>query len=164
MRLIDEYRRMHVAKLYPGTPLLPWGPTLGRLIRRTRAATLLDYGCGAGEQYTVHKINRRWGVRPTLYDPAVPGLDVKPAGQFDGVICTDVMEHVPEDELPAVIAELAGFARLWCFATVCCRPAKKSFADGRNVHVTQRPIGWWQAQLGAALAGTGARLVLRETK
>lgn len=155
---------MHAARLYPGTSLLPWGPTLGHLIRRSKAATLLDYGCGAGEQYTVHKVNRRWGVKPTLYDPAVPGLDAKPTGQFDGVICSDVMEHVPEDELPAAIADLVGYARRWCFITVCCRPAKKRFEDGSNVHVTQRPFTWWQKRLGPAFAATGARLILRETK
>jgi 2-polyprenyl-3-methyl-5-hydroxy-6-metoxy-1,4-benzoquinol methylase len=164
MRLIEEYRRMHAARLYPGTSILPWGPSIGHLVRRSGAVTLLDYGCGAGEQYTVHKLHKRWGVRPVLYDPAVCGLDRKPESRFDGVICTDVLEHVPEDDLLAVVADLAGFARHWCFVTVCCRPAKKSFADGTNVHVTIRPFGWWQKRLGAFFAGSGARLVLRETK
>ena len=64
---------------------------------------------------------------PTLYDPAVQGIDVKPEGQFDGVMCTDVLEHIPEDELDTVIADLAGYAKQWAFIAVCCRPAKKTF-------------------------------------
>ena len=63
-------------------------------------------------------------------------------GQFDAVVCTDVLEHVPIEELDGVIADLVGYARLWCFISVCCRRAQaghKRLPGGRNVHVTIRP-------------------------
>ena len=162
MQLIEEYRALHRQRAYPGTTIVPHAGLIEKLIRRTGARTILDYGCGAGTQYTKLKIHRNWRVRMTLYDPAAKRWAAKPAGQFDGVLCTDVLEHVPEDEIDGVAADLAGYARLWCFATVCCRPAKKTFADGRNVHVTQRPLDWWRQRLAPAFAG-GADLHLLET-
>ena len=41
------------------------------------------------------------------------------------------------------------------------RPAKKTFSDGTNVHVTVRPLSWWRAKLEGPFEGK-ALLVLRE--
>lgn len=108
---------------------------------------MLDYGCGEGRQYTERRVHDAWGIMPALYDPAVSGLDVLPLGKFDGVVCTDVLEHVPEDELDGVLAELRGYAKLWCFISVCCRPAKPNKnlpGSGGNAHVTIHPKEWWR--------------------
>ena len=64
------------------------------------AKTLLDYGAGQGWQYTEECYHVLWNIMPTLYDPAVAAFHVKPSQRFDGVICTDVLEHIPEAELP----------------------------------------------------------------
>ena len=43
-----------------------------------------------------------WEIR--LYDPCVPRFSTFPAGlQFDGVISTDVLEHIPNVDLPWVV-------------------------------------------------------------
>jgi hypothetical protein len=111
--------------------------------------TLLDYGCGAGDAYKQpHRLHRHLGMRwfdVTLYDPAFPEHDEKPRGTFDGVICSDVLEHVPEDQVDALVATLFGHARRFVWASVCCRPAKKVFPDGTNLHCTIQPIDWWRA-------------------
>ena len=119
------------------------------------AKTLLDYGCGGGKQYTEECYHVLWNIMPTLYDPAVKEFSRRPRGQFDGVIATDILEHVPIDELDAVVADLVAYSRLWCFISVCCRRAKgnKRLPDGRNVHVTIRPREWWRDKLGAAFEG-----------
>ena len=86
---------------------------------------------------------------PTLYDPGVEGLRQKPAGTFDGVICNDVLEHVPEHLVREVIAELFDYAERFVWASVCCRPAKKWFdpeTKERNLHVTLQPQKWWNAR------------------
>lgn len=139
---------------------------IGELIRKTGARTILDYGCGAGDQYRVARLHERWGVGlPWLYDPAFPELAAKPAPElfrFDGVICNDVLEHVDELHVGALIAELFDYAERFVFASVCCREAKKIWPDGTNLHVCVRPMLWWRKRFEKARR-KGVRLVLVES-
>jgi hypothetical protein len=148
--LIPDYRELHRQGKFPGYSIVPYVPRISEIVIATGAQTLLDYGSGEGKQYHIARVHDAWGgIMPTLYDPAVPGLDTRPVGKFDAVISTDVLEHVPRQELRAVIADIYRYARLWCFITVCCRPAKpnKKLLDGRNVHVTVQPKAWWLRRL-----------------
>ena len=165
MKLLEDYRILHAQGKFPGMSLLPFVPEIAELIAEFKSKQLLDYGCGLGRQYIRERAHVVWGVEvPTLYDPAVEMFHVKPVGRFQGVICTDVLEHVPEDELDAVVREIAGHAKLWAFISVCCRPSKHIvFEDGRNVHVTIKPFEWWQEYLPPFFA-PNTRLVIKETK
>jgi hypothetical protein len=162
--LIPDYRKLHAQGKFPGYSIRPYLSQITELVMSSGAKTLLDYGCGAGKQYSEECWHVLWDIMPTLYDPAVEAFSRKPIGKFDGVICTDCLEHIPENELDAVIADLAGYSRLWCFISVCCRPAKanKALLDGANVHVTIRPPIWWQRRLAIAFAHR-AKLVLEFT-
>ena len=149
--LIDEYRRMHARGHFKGTAMLQFAERIGQVCKETSARTLLDYGCGQGEQYTVHQAHKLpgWpGGKPMLYDPAVSAsasrefIDLKDA-RFDGVICTDVLEHLPEDEIPGVVKELHSLATKFLYVTVCTRYAKKLLPCGLNCHLTVRPQTWW---------------------
>jgi hypothetical protein len=150
--LIPAYRELHRKGKFPGFSVGPYVERIGELVRGYGARTLLDYGCGAGKQYTERRWHEAWGgLMPTLYDPGTEMFHVKPTGQFDGVLATDVLEHIPEDELDGVIADLAGYARLWCFVSVCCRPAKKNKdLPCGNAHVTIKSAGWWETRLRPA--------------
>src|SRR5688500_11294278 len=163
--LISAYAELHRTGRFPGFSIEPYIPKIAKLVRESGARTLLDYGCGQGKQYTEKRWHEAWGIMPTLYDPAVPPFNVKLISWFDGVICTDVLEHIPEDELSAVITDLVAYARLWCFVSVCCRPAKanKDIPGVGNAHVTIRPPEWWQEKLGAAFEGR-AKLHLEFTR
>lgn len=132
---------------FGGLSVLTYARTLRALVSQTKAVTLLDYGSGRGHAYDPPWfLHERLRVpRPTLYDPAVVGIDTRPDKIFDGVICSDVLEHIPEHELQDAILYMLTHARLFVWASICCRPAKKCFADGvTNLHVTVRPFGWWQ--------------------
>lgn len=147
--LIPAYVELHRLGKFPGYSIEPYVLKIKELVKESGAKTLLDYGCGAGKQYTEKKWHKNWGIRPTLYDPAVLEFSKKPVGWFDGVLATDVLEHVPVDELDNVIQDLVGYARLWCFISVCCRPAKpnKNLPGGVNAHVTIQPPEWWGSKL-----------------
>ena len=85
-----------------------------------------------------------WGVeRIVCFDPAYEPFSRAPQGLFDGVICTDVLEHCPEADLPWIIAELFGFARRFVFASIACHPAVKRLPNGENAHCTVRPPPFW---------------------
>lgn len=171
--LIPQYRAMAAdGASFRGLTILSHADAIGALIAETNSRSVLDYGCGAGDAYrSPHKLWRRWGLKwtdVTLYDPAFPHHCTlpDPTKRFDAVVCSDVLEHVPEDQVEEVIERLIGYARGLVWASVCCRPAKKFFADGvTNLHVTQRPLEWWKERFDAAWAQdrSTAKVVLIET-
>jgi hypothetical protein len=154
--ILREYRKMAATGLYfRGLSLVQHADAIGELITKHKAQTLLDYGSGAGEAYSKpHRLHMRWGVDiPRRYDPAFPKFAVKPSGTFHGVVCSDVLEHVPEAAVDGLIARLFGHAERFVFASVCCRPANKTFPDGTNLHITLHPREWWAERFERAAKG-----------
>lgn len=146
MNLCDQYKLMHEQGAFKGYSLLPHVEDIAKLVKKYDAKTLLDYGCGKGLQYTEKRAHDAWGgIMPTLYDPHVEGLNIEPKNKFDGIICTDVLEHVPEDEVKSVLRKLMAYRREFgfIFITICTRPAKKTLPDGRNCHLTIKSKEWW---------------------
>lgn len=126
------------------------------LVARTAPRSLLDYGCGKGRQYSERQIHERWGgLLPHCYDVGVPELAARPEGKFDGVICSDVMEHIAPEDVDAVLADIFGFvsrrrapAQSFVYFRISCVPSKgKRLADGRDVHLTIAAPEWWEAKL-----------------
>ena len=143
MDLIDQYRLMHDAGHFPGHSINKHADSIKYLINKTQSRTILDYGCGKGRQYAELNLHKYWNVEPSLYDPAT--FPEKPEGMFDAVICTDVLEHVPENQLEDTLREIFSYAKKFVFLSICTREAKKHLPDGRNCHLTVKPELWWQA-------------------
>ena len=131
-------------------------PAIRELVQTTGAQSLLDYGSCKGSLYdqlglsiqgvrAVPSVTEFLGVeeiRP--YDPCAPRFTAFPAGlQFDGVISTDVLEHIPSADLPWVVEEMFWLSRKFVFAVVASFPAKKRSSSGENVDCSQRPYLWW---------------------
>ena len=108
-----------------------------------KTQSILDYGCGKGTLAAALPFPI-WE-----HDPAIPGKD-KPPRPADLVVCTDVLEHVEEQDLDATIADVARCTRKLAYFLVHTGSAMKTLADGRNAHVTQRPPEWWVERLGKA--------------
>jgi hypothetical protein len=147
--LLDQYEKLHADPgAFSGRSLNRHAVDIGVLVRATHAETLLDYGCGKAEQYTQDLAHLAWGgIVPTLYDPAVPQFAARPEGTFDGVICTDVLEHVLESDLKLMLRDVFGYARRFVFFSIATRPAKRLLPDGRNAHVTVRDERWWRDRI-----------------
>lgn len=142
------YRATHPGH-YLGALDVAQARVIARLVERCRPARLLDYGSGAGMQYLTHRRHVVWGgMLPYCYDPGVPGLDQMPSGVFEGVISTDVFEHISEDDLPEACDHLASLinqnAPSFIYLHVSCLPANETLPDGRNAHLTIRPPEWWE--------------------
>ena len=157
MDYAQVYGRMHANdKYFQGFSIKDHVSAIANLVQRTGARTLLDYGCGKGRQYSQLKVHEQWGgIMPLLYDPGVAIYRRRPIGLFDGVICTDVMEHIEEADVQGVLEDIFSFVQerldgrdSFVYFCIACRPAKrKKLPDGRNVHVTVKPSIWWEEQL-----------------
>lgn len=119
-----------------------WADTVLWVARRYQCQSVLDYGCGRG---SLKRAVEARGLQCSEYDPAVAGKDQMPA-RADLVVCTDVLEHVEIDRLPAVLKHLEVLAIKAVFLVVCLKPSGKLLPDGRNAHITLRPPAWWDAQ------------------
>jgi hypothetical protein len=150
--LIEHYKTsMEGGKNYLGLTTLRHERELGQLIASLGCKTLLDYGCGRGDQYKPpHLLHKRWGIdSPRLYDPSCKDHSDKPGQEerFDAVLCVDVLEHVEERHIDAVLDELSSWANKLLFLSVSTRTASKCFPDGRNVHVTVKDHKWWKERI-----------------
>ena len=113
------------------------------LVHDTKSESLLDYGCGKAEGYLKHNHHKNWGIMPELYDPAIEKFSKLPEGNFDGVISFDVLEHIPEEEIPQVIKEIFEKANKFVFLGIDTSPAMAVLPNGENAHCTQKPLEWW---------------------
>lgn len=135
---------MHNAGMFIGQQPKQYIREIGDLIKKTNSKEILDYGCGKARHYLVDNIHKQWGVDlPCCFDPFYRPFSAKPQGKFDGVICTDVLEHVPENELHELLADIFNYATKFVFFSVSTKPAKKFLSDGRNAHVTLKEPSWW---------------------
>lgn len=107
--------------------------------------TLFDYGAGKGEKFRTEKVRNFLGLNSmSFWDPAVSNINSFPHGQtYDCVICTDVLEHIPVQDLEWVLTEIFTMANKAVFLTVTCTEAYAILPDGTNAHVTiMTPEEW----------------------
>lgn len=142
--LIKQYRVIHGREAYGNTSVKNL-PYLLPLVDELKPASIIDFGCG--QSTLVDELKRATGARAARYDPAIPQYSVRPEGKFDLLVNVDVLEHVPEDELEPIIAEMAAFAKN-AIIIVDMGPAVLILPDGRNAHVTQHDAQWWKQRLG----------------
>jgi hypothetical protein len=169
--LVELYRRMHVEgdrtigmpseRTFTGGSLLRHVAEIKKLIEETGAQTLLDYGVGKGHQYAwrdiqlpdgprIESLTAYWGVTEiAMYDPGYEPLARLPSGTFDGVICTDVLEHCPAEDIPWIVEEMFAFARRFVYANIASFQAIKTLPNGENAHCTVRSPDWWRGLLHA---------------
>jgi len=175
--LVEMYQTMHrdgeadsgkaPTETFDGRSLLPHTRLIRDLIAKVEAKTLLDYGAGKGTLYNMRDLKAPtgeayadlrtyWGLDAvTLYDPGHAPYSAYPTGRFDAVISTDVLEHIPAEDIPWTFGELFGFAEKFVFVTIAGYRANKMMPDGENAHCTIETSDWWQEQLNAARQASG---------
>ncbi|MEM9394795.1 MAG: class I SAM-dependent methyltransferase [Pseudomonadota bacterium] len=144
-QLIDQYRAVHASKAYGQTSELLVGVILRQISILSKIDSLLDYGCGqsrAGDW-----IGKIHDARVFKYDPAIPGIDALPKVKTDIVLCTDVMEHIPLENVETVLAEIRDISE-HAFFNISCTRAAEILPNGENAHCTVRPPQWWKEKLG----------------
>ena len=142
--LIQQYRVIHSREAYGNTSVKNL-PYFLPLIDELKPRSIIDFGCG--QSTLADELSAASGAPAIRYDPAIPEFSQKPDGKFDLLINVDVLEHVPEDELEPIIAEMAAFAKN-AIIVIDTGPAVLILPDGRNAHVRQHDQDWWAEKLG----------------
>jgi hypothetical protein len=147
--LVNHYKEMHKDEnLYAGSSTQIHKDFIRQFLIEFNCKSILDYGCGKAIQYHKEKLHESHflGIMPSLYDPAVEQYSVLPAGSFDAVICTDVLEHIEEEDVGDIIKEIYSKADKFVYLGISNEPASSILPDGRNAHVTQKSLDWWIEQ------------------
>ncbi|WP_169567466.1 hypothetical protein [Sneathiella limimaris] len=178
-QLLDYYRVMHsdgvwrrkdgdVVKFTPletfsGRGVFKHAKTIRKLSRATEAETLLDFGSGKGRQYTdevfqngqlvADNLCDYWQLKQvTCYDPALNDQDQALSKTYDGVIATNVLDLIPEEDLYWVTESLFQAADKFVFCNVLDYSSQTYLPSGENARVTRRSSIWWRGMFAAANA------------
>ncbi|QIB32600.1 methyltransferase domain-containing protein [Ancylobacter pratisalsi] len=142
--LVGEYAKLHSRHRYGATARHALADMLPHILA-LRPASLIDFGCGQSDlafliaaKACIGEIHR--------YDPAIPAISILPAVRVDLAVNVDVMEHIPDEEIDAVLASIAALAT-HALLVIDTGPAKILLSDGRNAHVSQHGASWWLERL-----------------
>ena len=156
--LLDSYKELHKEEgKFRGISLVPLVPTLINVTKENNCKTLLDYGCGKAIPYSKKECKSIGLKKPVqelcnldsfdLYDPAYPKYNKLSKKKYDIVVCTDVMEHIAEQDIDWVLKDILSHSKKTVFLNISCQPALKHFKEGKfkgqNVHVSVFHGTWW---------------------
>tara|TARA_R110001583_G_scaffold11926_17_gene53287 strand:+ start:435 stop:974 length:540 start_codon:yes stop_codon:yes gene_type:complete len=142
--LIDQYKILHNQKEGYGNGYNDTTLNLDHLsnfLSVYESKMILDYGCGKGD--LTKYLNKSYTCYG--YDPAIEEFDNEYRGiDFDTIVCLDVLEHIPEAELDALLNNIKSYNVDSLYFIVSTRYAKTKLPDGRNCHETVKPKDWWK--------------------
>lgn len=158
----DRYEALYRLRGYPsGMPerLMIWAGCSPR-------SRVLDVGCGRA---SLSRIFSRY----TGFDFTLAGAPAKrPPGMFyeahltgpqaftnrpeimgeryDAVVCNDVMEHVPPEDVEEALLNIGKLNASRFLFSICCRPSNWKDEHG-GLHLTIKKPEWWQARLALCI-------------
>lgn len=136
---IGMYKHIHENRHY-GASAHVYLKYFTEIIRWLNPATILDYGCGRSDLVSYFYLD---GERDLArYDPAIPEYKKMPVGDFDLVICCDVMEHISIKDVDRVFAEIREKSQRVLFV-ISTKLAKANLPNGMNAHVTLLKKSEW---------------------
>ncbi len=160
--IIEKYKLFHErgikdlpgSRTFLGFSLEKWIVTIKKIIEIHKCETIIDFGCGKGFLYNkklkigneeYFSLSDFWKINNIyLYDPGVEEYSLYPQTKFDGLICTDVIEHIPESDILYFIDELFKLSKKFIFIVIATIPATKYFDDGKNIHLCLKNKEDWE--------------------
>lgn len=165
----DKYRRMWDVDDYrKGSPGYRALPQILEHLPIAKSDVVGDFGCGSGRAALAM---REAGCRVRMVDIAenclnddvraalLPGfLDFETGCLWslpetfepvDWAICCDVLEHIPESHVDAVLDALAANMRKGGFLAISTINDGFGQRIGETLHLTVKPVEWWRPKLQA---------------
>ncbi len=119
-----------------------------RILQKWNSGSVLDVGCGWNE--FAEQVRAALPKAHVVgVDPACPGADVAAEAvqlpfadkSFSVVTSFDMLEHLPENEVVAALAEMARVSTAFIFS-ISYVPSVNKW-QGKTLHPTVRPETWW---------------------
>jgi len=149
LQLCRDYHRNY--KNWKGTGSGQYTELLKSIIGKFQCTTMLDYGCGKGEQYSRELWHEQLGL--TLdnirrFDPAVPEYEKEPNWDqtSDLVICLDVLYFVTESQLDEIMSRLSRVTGLVCVIALQMRAPERVSRKTKPYRLL-KDRAWWTERL-----------------
>ena len=130
-------------------------PTI-RTFEKFGCKTILDAGCGNAQFVDL--------INDGNFSFSVEGCDLVPVPErdeiyycclwnddirktYDGIFCTDVLEHIPTSKIDTVIKNLADHCSKVAVFGICLQQDNYGKETGEFLHLTVRPVTWWLNKL-----------------
>ena len=113
-----------------------------KLSAATRSRTLLDYSFGLGPSLT-----RSPGPLVARYNPAFAAPTPASCEAVDGVVCTDTLDFLPDEDVPWMLEEFFRHARRFVSVSVSAVPHERHLPNGTRLQGRARPLLWWRTHL-----------------
>jgi len=114
------------------------------------ARTILRVGVGVREDAAAQRdAGERAGTTITAYDPTASDAGA-PQGRFDGVACTDMLEHLVDDDVVWVIHELFRHADRFVHVAVHQKPRAGLLGRLGRIRRSGREPAWWYDRMRLA--------------
>ena len=134
IKYMDLYFKKHQQKSYGQASHIPERDI--RFFTNNKCYDILDLGCGGGKM-------QNQNLNITRYDPSVTKYSALPLRSFNGLMSYDVLEHIPEDELPILAKWLLLYCNKCIVLGIACFPAIEILDNGENAHCTVHEPKWW---------------------
>ena len=124
----------------------------------------LDVGCGRANGVQWARLNgmdvfgcdisqgatKCWEERGVLeYCKVAPAHNLPYKDQeFDQIVCSEVLEHIPEENIQDTLKEIFRVGSDKYFFTISLIPEKNPVAGYIQTHITVKPPEWWFEQFG----------------
>ncbi len=113
-----------------------------KLSAATQSRTLLDYSFGLGPSLTHSP-----GPLVSRYNPAFTAPTPASCKAADGVVCTDILDFLPDEDVPWMLEELFRHALRFVSVSVSAVPYERHLPNGVCLQGRARPLPWWRTHL-----------------
>lgn len=138
---VDLYRQIHNSKEDYGAGSRHFEYVESILVCM-RYSEVLDYGCGKG--VLADQLTGKGVAKCSKYDPAIRGIDEVPDRTFNAIINTDVLEHIPEDELDSTLERFTALSQNAIIIPHLGK-AREILPNGENAHCTIKTPDEWSS-------------------
>lgn len=143
MKNIEAYKALHESRAEFGTGTGHFSYIIA-LHNHLLPESILDFACGKG--HLADQLSEVLGTRIDKYDPAVPSHDKIPNKKYDLLLNTDVLEHIPEDELDKFLKQIKAHSKI-AILIPHLELSGDYLPDGTNVHCTIKTKSEWRSLL-----------------
>nr|WP_305909993.1 methyltransferase domain-containing protein [Methylomarinum sp. Ch1-1]MDP4522938.1 hypothetical protein [Methylomarinum sp. Ch1-1] len=140
--LIGQYSELHDSKKYGYTGHY-FDTHIQACIVDLKPNSLLEYGCGQSDLIKTLDYGDAVYHR---YDPAITEFSEIKTDRVDLIINTDVLEHIPEEDIDDVLRHMKSLSSHVFFNISTCL-AKHILPNGQNAHCTVWRSQKWLAKI-----------------